>query len=188
MGKLIYLFNVSIDGFIATPDRSLEWTSVDEEIHGWFNEHARNVEASLYGRRLWEVMSAYWPTGEKDPASTEVMREFARIWNRTPKIVFSRTLATVDHGARLVRGDVATVLADVRREFAGDLEVGGADLAGQFVQAGLVDEYRLVIHPVALGRGIPYWPELDAPLRLRLTESQRFESGVEARTYVAATR
>ena len=117
MGKLIYLFNVSIDGFIATTDRSLEWTQVDDELHAWFNEHARSVEASLYGRRLWEVMSAYWPTGESDPEATEVMREFARIWNRTPKIVFSRTLKTVAHGARLVGGDVATFLADVRREF-----------------------------------------------------------------------
>jgi dihydrofolate reductase len=186
MGKLIYLFNVSVDGFIATPDRTLDWTVVDDELHGWFNEHARTVEASLYGRRLWEVMSAYWPTGEEDPASNEVMREFARIWNRTPKIVFSNTLETVDHGARLVRGDVATVLADVRREFAGDLEVGGADLAGQFVRRGLVDEYRLVVHPVVLGAGIPFWPELDAPLRLRQIDERRFESGVELRSYVPA--
>lgn len=186
MGKLIYLFNVSIDGFIATTDGSLEWTQVDDELHGWFNEHARSVEASLYGRRLWEVMSAYWPTGESDPEATEVMREFARIWNRTPKFVFSRTLETVDHGARLVRGDVATVLADVRRELAGDLEVGGAELAGQFVRRGLVDEYRLVIHPVALGTGIPFWPELVAPLRLRQIDEHRFSSGTELRSFVPA--
>jgi dihydrofolate reductase len=115
MGKLIYLFNVSIDGFIATTDRSLEWTQVDDELHAWFNEHARSVEASLYGRRLWEVMSAYWPTGESDPEATEVMREFARIWNRTPKIVFSSTLDHVDHGARLVRGDIGEVLASAVR-------------------------------------------------------------------------
>ena len=144
------------------------------------------MEASLYGRRLWEVMSAYWPTGERDPEATEVMREFARIWNRTPKIVFSRTLKTVAHGARLVGGDVATVLADVRREFAGDLEVGGADLAGQFVRHGLVDEYRLVIHPVVLGTGIPFWPELDAPLRLRQIDEHRFSSGTELRSFVPA--
>ena len=186
MGKLIYLFNVSIDGFIATTDRSLEWTQVDDELHAWFNEHARSVEASLYGRRLWEVMSAYWPTGESDPEATEVMREFARIWNRTPKIVFSRTLKTVAHGARVVGGDVATILADVRREFAGDLEVGGADLAGQFVRRGLVDEYRLVIHPVVLGTGIPFWPALDAPLRLRQIDEHRFSSGTELRSFVPA--
>jgi dihydrofolate reductase len=186
MGKLIYLFNVSIDGFIATTDRSLEWTQVVDELHAWFNEHARSVEASLYGRRLWEVMSAYWPTGESDPEATEVMREFARIWNRTPKIVFSSTLDHVDHGARLVRGDVGQVLADVRREFDGDLEVGGANLAGQFVRRGLVDEYRLVIHPVVLGTGIPFWPELDAPLRLRQIDEHRFSSGTELRSFVPA--
>ncbi len=186
MGKLIYLFNVSLDGFIATPDGSVDWSGVDDELHGWFNDHARNIEASLYGRRLWEVMSAYWPTGEQDPAGTDVTREFARIWNRTPKLVFSRTLESVDHGARLVSGDVATVLADVRREYDGDLEVGGADLAGQFVRAGLVDEYRMMVHPVVLGGGVPYWPQLDAPMRLRPTQRLTFASGVELRTYVPA--
>jgi dihydrofolate reductase len=186
MGKLIYCMNLSIDGFIATVDRSLEWTTVDDEIHSWFNDHARGVQASLYGRRLWEVMSDFWPTGETDPSSTEVMREFARIWNRTPKIVFSSSLDRVDHGARLVRGDIGEVLADVRREFDGDLEVGGANLAGQFVRRGLVDEYRLVIHPVVLGAGIPFWPELDVPLRLRQIDEHRFSSGTELRSFVPA--
>jgi dihydrofolate reductase len=186
MGKLIYCMNVSTDGFIATVDRSLDWTAVDDELHSWFNDHARGVEASLYGRRLWEVMAAFWPTGEKDPSSTEVMREFARIWNRTPKIVFSSTLDHVGDGARLVRGDVAEILGGVRREFDGDLEVGGANLAGQFVRRGLVDEYRLVIHPVVLGTGVPFWPELDAPLRLSQVDERRFASGVELRSYVPA--
>ena len=186
MGKLIYCMNLSTDGFIATLDGGLEWSGVDDEIHGWFNDHARGIEASLYGRRLWEVMAAFWPTGEEDPSSTEVMREFARIWNRTPKVVFSTSLDDIDHGARLVRGDVGEVLSSVRREFDGDLEVGGADLAGQFVKRGLVDEYRLVIHPVVLGAGIPFWPELDSPLRLRQVDQHRFSSGVELRSFVPA--
>jgi dihydrofolate reductase len=186
MGKVIYCMNTSADGFIATPDGGLDWTGVDDELHTWFNNHARGIEASLYGRRLWETMAAFWPTGEDDPSSTDTMREFARIWNRTPKIVFSTSLDHVDHGARLVRGDVGEILGTVRKEFEGDLEVGGADLAGQFVRRGLVDEYRLVIHPVVLGTGRPFWPELDAPLRLREIDAHRFSSGVELRSYVPA--
>jgi dihydrofolate reductase len=186
MGKLIYCMNLSTDGFIATVDRSLDWAMVDDELHGWFNEHARSVDASLYGRRLWEVMAAYWPTGEDDPSSTETMRDFARIWNRTPKVVFSSSLDHVDHGARLVHGDAGEILGEIRRDFDGDLEVGGPNLAGQFVRRGLVDEYRLVIHPVVLGSGIPFWPELDAPLRLRQIDAHRFSSGVELRSYVPA--
>jgi dihydrofolate reductase len=186
MGKLIYSLNVSLDGFIETPDHSLDWANVDEEVHQWFNEQTRTLHASLYGRRMYEVMAAYWPTAERDPAATDVTREFARIWNPMPKIVFSTSLDRVDHNARLVRGDVGEALDALRTEFEGDLDVGGADLAGQFVRRGLVDEYQLMIHPVVLGAGTPFWPMLDGPLRLRLTETRRFASGVTLLSYGAA--
>jgi dihydrofolate reductase len=186
MGKLIYLLNVSVDGFIETPEHGLEWTLIDDELHAWFNERTRTHDAALYGRRMWDVMSAYWPTGAEDPAATEVMREYADIWNAMPKFVFSSSLDHVDHDARLVSGDVGDVLIAVRREFPGDLEVSGPNLAGQFVRRGLVDEYQLVVHPVALGAGTPYWPELDAPQRLRQIDRHEFTSGVELRSYVSA--
>jgi dihydrofolate reductase len=184
MGKLIYLLNVSLDGFVETPDHSLEWTIVDDELHTWFNDQMRTFDASLYGRRMYELMADYWPTGENDPAATDAMREFARIWNPMPKIVFSTSLQHVEHNSRLVSGDVGTVLDGLRDEFDGDLDVGGPNLAGQFVRRGLVDEYRLVIHPVVLGAGKPFWPELDRPLPLRLVDTRRFASGVELRSYV----
>ena len=184
MGKLIYLMNVSLDGFIETPEHSLDWTIVDEELHTWFNDQMRTLDATLYGRRLYELMAAYWPTGEDDPSATDAMREFARIWKPMPKIVFSSSLEHVEHNARLVRGDVETVLQDLRREFDGDLDVGGPNLAGQFVRRGLVDEYRLVVHPVVLGAGTPFWPELDAPLRVRRVDTRTFKSGVELRSFV----
>ena len=186
MGKLIYLLNTSLDGFIETPDHSLDWATVDEELHSWFNDQTRAVDATLYGRRLWEVMSGHWPTAGDDPSTSDVEREFARIWNAMPKVVFSTTLEHVEHNARLVQGDVGQVLEDVRREFDGDLGVAGPNLAGQFVRRGLVDEYQLIVHPVVLGAGTPFWPELDAPLRLRPVEKHTFSSGVELRTYVPA--
>lgn len=184
MGKLIYSLNVSLDGFVETPNQSLDWATVDDELHTWFNDQTRTLDASLYGRRIYELMAAYWPRGEEDPSATDTTREFARIWKRMPKIVFSTSLDHVEHNARLVRGDVATVLEDVRREFDGDLDVGGPNLAGQFVRRGLVDEYRLVVHPVVLGSGTPFWPEVAAPLRLRNVETRTFASGAELRTYV----
>jgi dihydrofolate reductase len=178
MGKLIYSLNVSLDGYVETPDHSLDWADVDEELHTWFNDRAREVDASLYGRRLYEVMAAYWPTGESDPSATESMREFARLWNATPKFVFSTTLASVDWNSRLVRGDVREALAAIRKEFDGDLDVGGPTLAAAFIRRGLVDEYRLLIHPVILGAGTPFFPSLEAPIRLRLIDERRFASGV----------
>ena len=92
--------------------------------------------------------------------------------------MFSTTLQSVDHNSRLARGDVAEELARVRREYDGDIEVGGATLAASFIRRGLVDEFGLVIHPVILGAGTPFFPELDGPIPLRKTETRRFESGV----------
>ena len=185
MGKLIYLMNVSLDGFVETPDRGLDWTVIDDELHGWFNDHARGIEASMYGRRLYEVMAAYWPTAESDPEATETMLEFGRIWNATPRIVFSRTLESVDFNSRLVSGDVGEVLAKVRAEFDGDIEVGGPTLAAQFIERGLVDEYRLVVHPVVLGAGTPFFPRLERPIGLRLIETQTFSLGAVSLRYAA---
>ena len=186
MTRLIYLLNVSLDGYTASPDGGTEWGTVDEEIHSWFNEQMRGLDATLYGRRMYETMAAYWPTGEDDPAGTETTREFARIWNPLPKVVFSNSLDRVEHNSRLVRGDVATVLDELRAEFSGAIGVAGPNLAHQFMRHGLVDEYQLVVHPVVIGAGTPYWPDLEKPLGLRPVERRTFGSGTELRTYVPA--
>jgi dihydrofolate reductase len=177
MGKVVYLMNMSLDGFVETPDHSLDWGKVDDELHMWFADRQRLADVSVYGRRLWEVMAAYWPTGEANPDSTEPMREFARVWNATPKVVFSRELESVERGARLVRGDVGEELAKLQREFDGEIDVGGPMLAAQFIERGLVDEYRLVVHPVVLGAGTPFFPSGVSRIDLRLTETRTFASG-----------
>ena len=188
MGKLIYNLNVSLDGFIETLDHGIDWPIVDEELHSWFNDQMRTLDAEIYGRRLYEVMAAHWPHAEDDPDGTPVELEFARLWNAMPRVVFSTTLKRVVKNARLVRGDVGAVLDDLRREFDGDIGVAGANIAGQYVTRGLVDEYRLIVHPVVLGSGTPFWPVLDQPLRLKQVDQHTFSSGVELRSYVPADR
>lgn len=178
VGKLIYLMNVSLDGYVETPDHSLAWAITDDEVLGWFNDHERAIDASLYGRRMYQLMNAYWPTAESDPAATPTTREYARLWNATPKIVFSRTIHEVEGNSRLATGEPADELERARREFSGDIEVSGPTLASAFVQRGLVDEYRLVVHPVILGAGTPFLPGLERPVNLRLTDIRRFASGV----------
>ena len=186
MGKLVYLMNVSLDGYVETPDHSLDWATVDEEIHRWFGDRSRETDAFLYGRRLYELMNDYWPTAESDPAATDYMIDFARVWNATPKIVFSTSLTRVDGNSRLVSGDVGDVLARLRAEFPGELSVAGPTLAAQFIKRGLVDEYRVVVHPVILGAGLPFFPGLERPVGLRLTETRRFASGATCQSYVPA--
>ena len=177
MGKLVYLMNVSLDGYVETPDHSLDWTDVNEEVHSWFTERSRETDAFLYGRRLYELMNAFWPTAESDPAAPDYIVDFARVWNATPKIVFSTSLDHVDGNSRLVSGDVGDVLARLRAEFPGELSVGGPTLAAQFIRRGLVDEYRVVVHPVILGAGLPFFPPLETPVKLRLKETRQFASG-----------
>jgi dihydrofolate reductase len=185
MGKVIYLLNVSLDGFIETPERGLDWTVIDDEIHGWFNDQSRGVDAFLYGRRLYETMAAHWPTAASEPDVTPTELEFAEIWNAKPKIVFSTTLETVIPNSRLVRGDVGAELAKLKTEFDGDLSVAGPTLASAFVERGLVDEFRLVVHPVILGAGKRFFPPLDRQIGLRLVETRTFKSGAIYLGYAA---
>jgi dihydrofolate reductase len=186
MSKLIYSMNVSLDGYVDTVDHRLDWVRMDDELHSWFNDEARASDAFLYGRRMYEVMTAYWPRGETDPNATPAMVEFARIWNPKPKVVFSRTLASVDWNSRLADGDPVEVLAALRAEFPGELSVSGPTIAAAFARQNLIDEYRLVVHPVILGAGTPFFAEVDGPFELELIDERSFGSGVRYLGY--ATR
>jgi dihydrofolate reductase len=177
MGKVIYSLNVSLDGFVETVDHGLDWGNVDEELHTWFNDQERSTEAVLYGRRMYELMSGYWPTADSDPNASPVEIDFARIWKAQPKFVLSSTLESVDWNSRLVRGDVVEALRQIRAEFTGDVSVGGATIAAELIRQDLIDEYRPVVHPVILGAGTPYFPPLPSPLDLELFETRTFASG-----------
>ena len=183
MGRLIYTLNVSLDGYVETPDHRLDWSSIDAELHGWFNDLTRKQDASLYGRRMYQLMNDYWPTADTQPDATDTEREYARIWRALPKIVFSRTLDHVEGNARLVSGDVRERLAEIRAEHPGELDVSGATLAAEFLRAGLVDGIQAVVHPVVLGGGTPFLPQLDRPIRLRLEGTRTFGSGVTVLSY-----
>jgi dihydrofolate reductase len=178
MGRLIYLMNVSLDGFVETPDHDLGWARIDDELHAWFNEQTRRTDVMLYGRRLYEVMSAHWPFAADLPDTTPVELEFARLWNETPRVVFSRTLERVEWNSRLNDAPIEETLAALRAEYDGELAVAGPTLAAEFVRRDLVDEYRMVVHPVVLSAGTPYFPDLPAPLDLELVDTRRFASGV----------
>ncbi|HTS14192.1 MAG TPA: dihydrofolate reductase family protein [Candidatus Sulfotelmatobacter sp.] len=170
--------SVSLDGFVATPDGSLDWVLVDEELHAAFNEEARGLSAFLYGRHMYELMTAYWPTAEADPTVTPVEIDFARLWGPMPKVVFSRTLTEVGWNSRLVRDDAVDEVARLKARPGYDMGVGGPDLASTFMRAGLIDEYRLYVNPVVLGAGKRFFPDGVEPLQLRLTETRTFGSGV----------
>ena len=178
MGKVIYSMNVSLDGFVEGPRRELDWSIPDEELHRYFNDQARAVGAFLYGRRMYELMAGYWPTAGADPSIPDYLADWAKLWTETPKIVFSTPLEEVDWNSRLVRGDVAEEVRRLKEQPGLDVEVGGPTLASALARLGLIDEFQLLVHPVVLGGGTPYFPPLDHPLQLRLVETRTFGSGV----------
>jgi dihydrofolate reductase len=178
VGKLVYSMSVSLDGFVETPSRSLDWVLVDEELHTLFNDEAREMSAFVYGRRMYELMVDYWPTAETDPSATPAMLEFARIWKDEPKIVLSTTLDTVGWNSRLVRDDAAAEIARLKADRGFDMDVGGPTTASSLMRQGLIDEYRVFVHPVILGGGRPFFPPLDDRIALKLLETRTFDSGV----------
>lgn len=185
VGKLIYGFNVSVDGYIADARDNIDWSDPSEELHQYWNDFARETALSFYGRRLYEQMSAYWPTADKDPDATPLTVDFAQIWRDMPKVVFSRTLESVDWNSRLERGDPVEVVTKLKAETDGTLEVAGATLAAPIVQAGLVDEFRVVVAPVAVGGGKPFFPTLPSWISLRLLENRTFPGGTVLLRYEA---
>lgn len=160
MGTLIYGFTVSVDGYIADAQGNIDWSDPSDELHQYWNDFERETALSFYGRRLYDLMSAYWPTADQAPDATPLIVDFAPIWRDMPKVVFSRTLESVDWNSRLERGDPVEVVTKVKAETDGQLEVAGATLATPIVQAGLVDEYRIVVAPTAVGGGTPFFPTL----------------------------
>jgi dihydrofolate reductase len=177
MRKLIYSMGVSLDGFIAGPGGEIDWSAPDEELHRFHNQQVRELGAHLCGRKLYEVM-AYWETADQNPSAPEYELEFARIWKALPKIVFSRTLEEVEGNYRLVREGAAEEVARLKAEPGKDLAVGGAGLASSLIRLGLIDEYRLFVSPVVLGRGTPYFPALEERIDLQLLETRTFGSRV----------
>jgi dihydrofolate reductase len=178
MRKVIYSMSVSLDGFTETPDRKIDWVIVDEELHSFFNSQAREQDTFLYGRRIYELMTDYWPTADADPSNPAYIVEYSRIWKDMPKVVFSKTLKEVAWNSRLVSEDIAGEVAKLKAQPGKELGVGGPTLAASFMRLGLLDEYQLFINPVILGAGTPFFPALGRRLDLRLVESRTFRSGV----------
>jgi dihydrofolate reductase len=175
--KLIYSMGVSLDGFIAGPGGEIDWSAPDEELHRFHNEQTRELGAHLCGRRLYEEMR-YWETADQNPSAAEHELEFARIWKALPKIVFSKTLESVEGNARLARGGIAEEVARLKEQPGKDLAVGGAGLAAAMIELGLVDEFGLFVSPVVLGGGTPFFPALEERVDLELVETRTFGSRV----------
>jgi dihydrofolate reductase len=180
--KLIYSAIASLDGYVEDSTGAFDWAAPDEEVHGFVNDLERPVGTYLYGRRMYETM-VFWETAHTLGDPSPVFRDFTDIWQAADKIVFSTTLEAVSSAkTRIERTFDPDAIRRLKTTADHDLSVGGADLGGQALAAGLVDELHLLSVPVVVGGGKRALPS-DVHADLELLDCKRFESGVVFRSY-----
>lgn len=180
MRKVILQIGVSLDGFIEAPNGDLEWMFIDDELWQNVDELLGTVDIVLFGRTAYQGFEQYWPAAATNPKSPQNEVDFAHWIEKTPKIVFSTTLPSADWAnSRLVKSDVAAEVAMLKQQPGKQILLfGGAGIAGTFMQLGLIDEYRIKIYPVMLGKGIPLFKDPQARFNFKLMSTRTFSSGV----------
>jgi len=176
MAKLVFGMNQSLDGYVDH-----DAISTGPKLFGHWTEQVRRLAGSIYGRRMYEVMR-YWD--EDRPEWGAEQHEFAAAWRRQPKWVVSRSLKSVGPNATLVEDDIGAAIRGLKAELSGEIAISGPDLARSVTNLGLIDEYRLYLHPVVLGRGKPFFA--GPRPQLRLVASDRVDEDVMRLTYVPA--
>jgi dihydrofolate reductase len=177
VAKLIYSVIASLDGCVEDKRGNFDWGEPDEEVLAFVNELERPIGTSLYGRRMYETL-VYWETNGDGADQSLASREFALLWRTAEKIVYSRTLPTASSTrTRIERDFDPTAIRRLKESSTRDLSVGGAELAGVAMAAGLVDEIHLLLCPVVVGGGKRALPD-DVLVELDLLDEQRFGSGV----------
>ena len=173
---LIYSMGVSVDGFIADREGAFAWSAPSEELFRFHLDQVRGLGCYLLGRRLYETMLVW----ETDPSlrDNEDTDAFADVWSALPKVVFSRTLDSVQGNARLAEGSLAEEAAAALDATDKDVEIGGAGLAAAAIELGLVDELRMFRYPVVVGGGTPFLPPVTEDIALDLIETRTFGSRV----------
>jgi dihydrofolate reductase len=178
MRKIIYWVHVSLDGHIAGPNGEFDWPAVGPAVFGYSEAMNEQVDTLMYGRAVWDMMAAYWPTADADPETAgDHDRAFAPFWRRTPKVVVSRTLENPGWDARVIGGNLAAEVAELKRQPGKDiLLTGGAQVAARLTELGLIDDYRIVVHPVVLGGGPRLFMAPKHRITMRLVDSRTFDA------------
>jgi dihydrofolate reductase len=177
VAKLIYAAIASADGYVEDKEGTFGWGAPDDEVHAFVNDLERPIGTCLYGRRMYETMVS-WETVSTGGDQAAVTRDFAEIWRAAEKIVYSRTLQTPSSGrTRIERDFDPAAIRRLKESSARDISVGGAELAGEAIAAGLVDECHLFLVPIIVGGGKRALPD-DVRVQLELLAENRFRSGV----------
>jgi dihydrofolate reductase len=176
MANLIYSAITSLDGYVEDDEGKFDWAAPDDEVHAFVNELERPIGTYLYGRGMYETM-VFWETVSTGADQPAVIRNFAEIWRAAEKIVYSRTLETASSArTRIERDFEPDAIRRLKDASGADITIGGADLAGQAMAAGLVDEFHLFHGPIIVGGGKRALPD-NVRAQLELLDERRFRNG-----------
>ena len=174
MARLIHTGIISLDGYLTDEQGDFDWAEPDDEVHAFVNDRERSIGTYLYGRQLYEVMSAWETIGDE----SAVMRDYAQVWRAADKVVYSSTLPAVQTArSRLERSFDPAAVRVMKESADRDLSIGGPGLAVHALRAGLVDEIDLYVSPIVVGGGKRFLPD-GVRLKLELAEERRFGNGV----------
>jgi dihydrofolate reductase len=184
MGKLIAAINITLDGFC-------DHTAMiaDSETHQHYNELLSNAGVLIYGRITYQLMESYWPSVVKKPTGNKAMDEFAVLIDDIPKIVFSRTLKTVDwKNTKLKNEIVKEKILELKQQPGKNIVVGSPSLIIAFMQLNLIDEYQLGVQPIVLGSGLPLFKDVQDRINLKLLKTKTFNCGAVILYYEAGKK
>ncbi len=170
MRKVLWQMMMSLDGLMEGPNGELDWHVTGDEFAEYVAGMPKSIDTILFGRVTYQMMAQYWPSSTEPEAA---------MMNDLPKLVFSKTLEKVEwKNSRLVKGNIAQEIAKLKQQPGKDIAlIGSTDLATTFIRLGLIDEYRIFLNPVVLGRGNPMFKNLKDRMALKLVNSQPFRSG-----------
>ena len=184
MRRVILSNLVSLDGFMSGPNGEIDWFTgiADNEFESYAVDLIGSIDTMLFGRVTYELMASYWPSAKPETDDPRIIDAM----NDTRKVVFSKTLDKVTwKNSRLVRGDAAEETAKLKQQPGGDMVIyGSGEIVSALAKRGLIDDYRIFVAPIVLGRGKPLFNGLESSFRLKLLETRPFRSGLVALRYV----
>jgi dihydrofolate reductase len=184
--KVISFMHMSLDGFVAGPNGELDWVKVDEEIFDYVGTRIGEGDTALYGRITYQMMESYWPTAGNKPKASKHDIEHSKWYNNVHKVVLSKTMKDADlANTEIISDNLSDRINKIKQQEGKDILLFGSPTATHaLIQQNLIDGYWLFVNPIVLGQGIPLFKDIKDKIKLKLTGTRQFTSGVTELSYI----
>ncbi len=187
MRKIISFMHISLDGFVAGPKGEMNWIKINEELFDYVGKRISKGDTSMYGRKTYDMMEAYWPTAGNQPNASEHDKNHSKWYAKVHKVVLSKTLEGVDRpNTRIISDNIVEEIKKVK-ELPGEEDIllfGSPTATHKLIELGLIDGYWLFVNPIILGKGIPLFEDIKNKIQLKLLGTHQFDCGVVEMNYI----